>query len=513
MCEMAFRGRRARAVTGLVRVEIVAKRLLQKKKIVSNKTIGSRQKERRRGTREDSSATKEWVTRATERILNTSQPKITAIKRKVEQIIVARPTRNNSRTTEQPRASHNHGVEDRGNRSAEPLARKHAREAKIGTHPRNNCHFHRSCGPGRRALRGRRERIDDTGLLEDKPYVVVVVVLRFARAFTEEERKRTRWSGGRWTNEWCVWRANERELGEGTSTKDTQQAMEGKHGGRAQRNRGERRGRMDEEGQDYEGRKRSEVAHAKDAMEEKGGLDHEQAQSAGAARGEIRRKGRGGVDDEKVYERRKRAKEEVELPEKGSRRRRAGWWGSTESRACRSWASIVARIRTLAQHQRNATLPTGVCEGTSIVGGCGTDVAVRAHVHARRRTPVKTGSACRCARTSTYRWALERGERGVYGRRCEDGLAEYGRVVAHAARTRSHGAPRAVAWAWVGRSKVLCPTRLARRFERHGSRIDRWVSGLRDEKMTRCNAFPVPSIVRKYDEWTSSESVEESRKR
>jgi hypothetical protein len=42
---------------------------------------------------------------------------------------------------------------------------------------------------------------------------------------------------------------------------------------------------------------------------------------------------------------------------------------------------------------------------------------------------------------------------------------------------------------------------LARRSERDGPRIDRWVSGLRDEpKMTRCN---VPSMVCKYDRWTS----------
>ncbi|KAJ6526909.1 hypothetical protein DFH09DRAFT_1094949 [Mycena vulgaris] len=55
---------------------------------------------------------------------------------------------------------------------------------------------------------------------------------------TEEERERTRRSGGRWTEEWCVWRANEKERGEDTSTKETQLAMEGKYGGRAQRNRG-----------------------------------------------------------------------------------------------------------------------------------------------------------------------------------------------------------------------------------------------------------------------------------
>jgi hypothetical protein len=43
--------------------------------------------------------------------------------------------------------------------------------------------------------------------------------------------------------EWCVWRADERERGQGANTKEKQSAMEGKYGGRAQRNRGERGGR------------------------------------------------------------------------------------------------------------------------------------------------------------------------------------------------------------------------------------------------------------------------------
>jgi hypothetical protein len=67
---------------------------------------------------------------------------------------------------------------------------------------------------------------------------------------------------------------------------------------------------------------------------------------------------------------RQRAKEEVELLEKGSRWRRAGWWGGTERRACRWCASIVARIRMLAQHQRNATVPAGIVrEGVPIADG------------------------------------------------------------------------------------------------------------------------------------------------
>jgi hypothetical protein len=40
----------------------------------------------------------------------------------------------------------------------------------------------------------------------------------------------------------------------------------------------------------------------------KGGVDHEQAESVGAMHGEIRRKGQGGVDGERVYERNERRK-------------------------------------------------------------------------------------------------------------------------------------------------------------------------------------------------------------
>ncbi|KAJ7459382.1 hypothetical protein FB451DRAFT_1182410 [Mycena latifolia] len=59
----------------------------------------------------------------------------------------------------------------------------------------------------------------------------------------EEQRERTRQSGGRWMEEWCVWRADERERGQGANTKEKLSAMEGKYGWRAQRHRGERGGR------------------------------------------------------------------------------------------------------------------------------------------------------------------------------------------------------------------------------------------------------------------------------
>ncbi|KAJ7452555.1 hypothetical protein FB451DRAFT_1523632 [Mycena latifolia] len=132
------------------------------------------------------------------------------------------------------------------------------------------------CGPGGREQRSRRERADISA--EGKPRVVILVVLRLGlrRAFvagggdggrggvgggrgpvlpkgarpaagwgleTEEKRERTRRSGGRWMEEWSVWRADEREWGQGANTKDKQSVMEGKYGGRAQRNRGERGGR------------------------------------------------------------------------------------------------------------------------------------------------------------------------------------------------------------------------------------------------------------------------------
>ncbi|KAJ6528161.1 hypothetical protein B0H19DRAFT_1083687 [Mycena capillaripes] len=151
-----------------------------------------------------------------------------------------------------------------------------------------------------------------------------------------EQRERARRSGGRWTEELCVWCANGRKRGEGASTKETQSAMEGKYGGRAQRNGGKRRRRMDDEGQNYEGKREARPPTRRPGTQR--------------PLSRARRAPEMEEDDGRV-------KEEVELLEKGSRRRRAGWRGGTESRACRSCASIVVRIRALAQHQRNATLP------------------------------------------------------------------------------------------------------------------------------------------------------------
>jgi hypothetical protein len=69
-----------------------------------------------------------------------------------------------------------------------------------------------------------------------------------------------------------------------------------------------------------------------------------------------------------------RAKEEVELLEMEKRTAASGMLGGTKSRACGSYASILAGIRALAQHQRNATLPALlVREGVSIADGYETD--------------------------------------------------------------------------------------------------------------------------------------------
>ncbi|KAJ7852437.1 hypothetical protein B0H13DRAFT_2284325 [Mycena leptocephala] len=68
---------------------------------------------------------------------------------------------------------------------------------------------------------------------------------------SKAEQSRAKQKGGvvgMWTEEWCVWRANVKKRSRGTSAEETQAAMEGKYGGRAQKNRGERRGRIDDGG-------------------------------------------------------------------------------------------------------------------------------------------------------------------------------------------------------------------------------------------------------------------------
>ncbi|KAJ7938602.1 hypothetical protein B0H13DRAFT_2563136 [Mycena leptocephala] len=151
--------------------------------------------------------------------------------------------------------------------------------------------------------------------------------------------------------------------------------------------------------------------------------------------------------------RRQSAKKEVKLLEKGSRRRRAGWWGGTGSRACRSCASIVARIRTLAQHQRNAILPAGVGARDACKDGICMPVPANERIsRSAGRGPRRTGHA----------------------------------------RMEHHGLWRGRGWG--GRSQ-------------YG-----WVSGLRDKKMTWCNASPALPSMRLWIRekrhpwpWTASE--------
>ncbi|KAJ7477648.1 hypothetical protein FB451DRAFT_1173193 [Mycena latifolia] len=206
---------------------------------------------------------------------------------------------------------------------------------------------------------------------------------------------------------------------------------------RHRRNRGERRGRMDDEGQDYEGkrepgggkgrtllarmkrqdhrwpRKRSEVARAKDAMDERRRGGSWPSREGRGNKGERARKSgwreptrmeKSSVRPVQVHRKdewkrraensphqdpytppqrprtpstsqsaencahkralsgvasrtgngggstHQRANEEVELLEKEKRAAAGGWWGGTESHACRSRPSIIAGARTLAQH-------------------------------------------------------------------------------------------------------------------------------------------------------------------
>ncbi|KAJ7797456.1 hypothetical protein B0H14DRAFT_57275 [Mycena olivaceomarginata] len=158
------------------------------------------------------------------------------------------------------------------------------------------------------------------------------------------------------------------------------------------------------------------------------------------------------------------AKEEVKLSEMEKRAAAGGTLGGTESRAWRSCASILARIRARSASKE-----------------CHLACVSRARLHA---------GACGRAHIG----GLWNEERGVYARqRCEDGIAEYAQVMLHAARD-------ALAWSTTGCGVGVggegAPEVLARRFERNVPRID----GLVNEKMTRCNASPVPSMVRKYDE-------------
>ncbi|KAJ7455683.1 hypothetical protein B0H11DRAFT_1926070 [Mycena galericulata] len=87
----------------------------------------------------------------------------------------------------------------------------------------------------------RQARVCDERLLVS--YLLVKRDQRGEERRTEGKRRR---SGGRWTEERCVWRANEKEQGEGTSTEETLSDEE--------KVRGKRRGRMDDKGQDYEGK-------------------------------------------------------------------------------------------------------------------------------------------------------------------------------------------------------------------------------------------------------------------
>jgi hypothetical protein len=88
------------------------------------------------------------------------------------------------------------------------------------------------------------------GVCEERMLALYMLVKRDRRGEGTARRRR-----GRWTEERCVWHTNGKERAQGASAKETQSAMVTKWGGRTQRNIGKRRGRMDTEGQDCEGKR------------------------------------------------------------------------------------------------------------------------------------------------------------------------------------------------------------------------------------------------------------------
>ncbi|KAJ7936372.1 hypothetical protein B0H13DRAFT_2448050 [Mycena leptocephala] len=268
---------------------------------------------------------------------------------------------------------------------------------------------------------------------------------------TEEERKRTRRSGDRGTEEWRVWRANEKEQGEGTSTKDTQ---------------GERRGRMDDEGQDYEGKLEAGGGGGR-WQEERGVKSHARR---------MRWRNEGGVDHGLVEKCGGRCEREG-----GSRAARDGEEGGGERHGGRhreSRAQIVRIDRRQDTHAHSASKECHLAcvsraRGCVDYGWIRDGRLSRRDLHAGARGRAHIGG----------RWNEER---GVYGRRCEDGIAEYAQVMLHAARDT-------LAWSTtgcgVGVGEEGAPNLsevLARRFERHGPRIERWMFRLRNEKIRQC---------------------------
>jgi hypothetical protein len=152
------------------------------------------------------------------------------------------------------------------------------------------------------------------------PYILVKIDRR-GEGRRKEGKSKAEW--GRWTEERCMWRANEKERAQGAGTKETQSGMEGKYGGRAQRNRGRGTERYTTRARITKGSgwwrgKDGATANEKTgslvdknrgvrdatAREERRRVDHGQAEQCRAVREGIRRKGRGRVDDESVYERR-----------------------------------------------------------------------------------------------------------------------------------------------------------------------------------------------------------------
>ncbi|KAF8157671.1 hypothetical protein K438DRAFT_1777163 [Mycena galopus ATCC 62051] len=317
-------------------------------------------------------------------------------------------------------------------------------------------------GPGRREERSRRERIGGAVVFEYKPRVVVLVVLRlgFGRAFLRSGAMLvglcSAWCALR---SWVVMMEEDMALEAAQGPRPKRQGKEqggvgmggrksGAWGAQMRRSRvkvqgvsnggkarwvcaeeqGETRGRMDDEGQDYEGK--LEVAGG-------GGRAHSRVAS---------RTGNGGRSPWC-----ERAKEEVELLEM---KKRAACW----------------EAQGVACADRAHPFSPGYARSLGIKG------AICIPVHADERISVGAGMKRRVYTAG--------GPEAVRGRGS-------GVCAGHAPRrtgcTEHHGLWRGRGWEGAPNLSEV----LARRFERHGSRIDRCVSGLRNEKIRRCTASSV----------------------
>ncbi|KAJ7819018.1 hypothetical protein B0H13DRAFT_1921919 [Mycena leptocephala] len=232
-----------------------------------------------------------------------------------------------------------------------------------------------------------------------------------------------------------------------------------------------------------------EVTRAKDAMEERGrGGSWSGRKVRGACAGEQGGKG----EEEWMVEWWPRNPSTSRYAENCARKR-----GALESCVThRKWRRADVRMKERASCDA-CNAPARERGRVSMVDGYKTDRALYAHVHAQRRTPPKTSADALPPRVHPpWRVCLD-AEVGVLatysaaGAMGDCGSRPYAGKSMSIERWCLH--PRPVSSASLFKSsEMLCPTRLARwtarQFERPVPGIKGWVSGLRDEKLRRCNA-------------------------